>query len=332
MSLFVDKKYINLISCHFDKFKWKSDKLANCRCKFCGDSTTNKSKARGYFYVKNNKFFYKCHNCNIGYSLYTIINEVSPSLCKEYNAENFIEKNVFRKEPVHIEIPEPVDVKQQLNIIPIIELESSHKARKFIEDRKIPQSHWKNIGFAKNFAKIAEQFDENYKNRFIEEERIVILIKSNMGICAIQGRSFSNNRMKYITLKKENRSCFYNYDSVDTTKTFYVLEGPIDSMFIQNSIATLGMSGFRTLEEKIDDTNAIYVIDNQPYNKEVVDTIDYLIEKGKRVCIFPQEIKEKDINDMVLANLNPSDIIDDHIYSGLEAKLVFNNWKKYAKQ
>jgi hypothetical protein len=103
-------------------------------------------------------------------------------------------------------------------------------------------------------------------------------------------------------------------------------------MFIDNSIATLGMSGFKTLNEKIDDTNAVYVVDNQPYNKEVVDTIEYLIENGKKVCIFPENIKEKDINDMVLANLKPNDIIDEHTYSGLEARLVFNNWKKYAKR
>lgn len=332
MSIFVDKKYINLISGHFEKFKWKSDKLANCRCKFCGDSNTNKNKARGYFYVKNNNFFYKCHNCNIGYSLYSIINEVSPSLSKEYNAENFLERNNFKKDPVRVEIPAQIEIKHHLNIIPITELEESHKARKFIQDRKIPVEHWKNIGFAKNFAKIAEEFDSSYKNRFADEERIIILIRSQMGICGIQGRSFSNNRMKYITLKKENRSCFYNYDMVDTSKKFYVLEGPIDSMFIDNSIATLGMSGFKTLNEKIDDTNAVYVVDNQPYNKEVVNTIEYLIENGKKVCIFPENIKEKDINDMVLANLKPNDIIDEHTYSGLEARLVFNNWKKYAKR
>ena len=332
MSLFIDKKYINLISTHFEKFKWKSDKLANCRCKFCGDSSTNKNKARGYFYVKNNKFFYKCHNCNIGYSLYSVINEVSPSLCKDYNAENFLDKNNFKKDVIRVEIPEPVDIKHHLNIIPINDLDESHKAKKFIQDRKIPKTHWKNIGFTNNFAKIAEEFDSTYKNRFAIEERIIILIRGRMGICAIQGRSFSNNRMKYITLKKENRMCFYNYDTVDTNKKFYVLEGPIDSMFIDNSIATLGMSGFRTLDEKIDDTNAVYVVDNQPYNKEVVDTIEILIDKGKKVCIFPQDIKEKDINDMVLANLNPNDIIDEHTYSGLEAKLVFNDWKKYAKR
>lgn len=49
MSLFIDKKFINIVSPQLDKFVWKKDNLANCRCPICGDSTTNKNKARGYF-------------------------------------------------------------------------------------------------------------------------------------------------------------------------------------------------------------------------------------------------------------------------------------------
>jgi hypothetical protein len=148
-------------------------------------------------------------------------------------------------------------------------------------------------------------------------------------MCGLQGRSFSKmNKMKYITLKKENRSCFYNYDNVDTSKTFFVLEGPIDSMFLKNSIATMGMSAFKTLDEKIDDTNAVYVVDNQPYNREVVNTIENLIERNKKVCIFPVGMSEKDLNDMAMSGLDPQQIVENNIYSDLKAKLVFNNWKK----
>lgn len=329
MSLYIDRKYINLVSHNFEKFKWKSDKLANCRCKFCGDSHNNKNKARGYFFVKNNNFFYKCHNCGIGHNIYNVLNILAPTLCKEYNTENFLEKNIDKK-PVRIEIPEPVCIKNNLDIIPIEDLNKNHKARVFVEKRKIPIQHWKNIGYAINFSKIAEEFDESYKGRFMAEDRIVILIKSNMGICGIQGRSFLDHKMKYITLKKENRTCFYNYDSVNIMDKFYVFEGPIDSMFLPNSIATLGMSAFRTLDEKLDDSNAVYVVDNQPHNKEVVDTIEFLINKNKKVCIFPKNIVEKDINDMVLGGINPCDIIDNNTYDGLQARLIFNDWKKYV--
>lgn len=330
MSLYIDKKYINIVSSYFQKFKWKSDTLANCRCKFCGDSSTNKNKARGYFFIKNNRFFYKCHNCGIGYNIYNLLSNVSPSLCKEYKMECFKENTrSIKTEQVVLPTNENVDI----TITNIAELPSNHKARLFVEKRKIPQNHWVNIGYAEDFGNIAEQFDESYKDRFAKEDRLVIMIKSMMGICGIQGRSFiPNAKNKYITLKKQNRSCYYNYENVDITKKFYVVEGPFDSMFLDNSIATLGMSGFKTLAEKIDDANAVYVIDNQPYNPEVVSILEYLIDNNKTVCIFPKNIKQKDINDMVLANLNPCDIIDDHTYSGLQAKLVFNDWKKYERR
>jgi hypothetical protein len=331
MSLFIDKKYINLIANHFEKFKWKSDNLANCRCKFCGDSSRHKNKARGYFFVKSNNFFYKCHNCGVGYSIYNLLQQVAPSMCKEYSTERFIagDNRGNYVKPTQKEIYPFTMEETKVNIQYLEELPSDHKARLFVEGRKIPKAHWKNIGYAEDFSKVAEQFDESYKDKFFKEDRLIICVKSMMGMCGLQGRSFSKmNKMKYITLKKENRSCFYNYDNVDTSKTFFVLEGPIDSMFLKNSIATMGMSAFKTLDEKIDDTNAVYVVDNQPYNREVVNTIQNLIERNKKVCIFPVGMSEKDLNDMAMSGLDPQQIVENNIYSDLKAKLVFNNWKK----
>ena len=89
MSTYVDKKFINLVSVRLEKFSWKSDKLANCRCPLCGDSKKNKNKCRGYFYKKGNDFFYKCHNCGAGTSLYRFLESVSPQLMKEYSLERW---------------------------------------------------------------------------------------------------------------------------------------------------------------------------------------------------------------------------------------------------
>jgi beta-galactosidase GanA len=46
------------------------------------------------------------------------------------------------------------------------------------------------------------------------------------------------------------------------------------------------------------------------------------------VIIWPTSIEQKDINDMVLAGLNVMDVLKSNTYSGLEAKIKFNNWKK----
>ena len=89
MSTYIDKKFINMVSPQLEKFKWKKENLANCRCPICGDSTKNKNKARGFFYQKGNDFFYKCHNCGAGQNLYNFLKDVSPSLCKEYSLERY---------------------------------------------------------------------------------------------------------------------------------------------------------------------------------------------------------------------------------------------------
>ena len=89
MSSYIDKKFINMISSTLINFKWKKEDLANCRCPICGDSQKNKVKCRGYFYCKDNSYFYKCHNCGAGMNIYNFLKEVSPSLCKEYSLERF---------------------------------------------------------------------------------------------------------------------------------------------------------------------------------------------------------------------------------------------------
>jgi hypothetical protein len=99
-------------------------------------------------------------------------------------------------------------------------------------------------------------------------------------------------------------------------------------MFVPNAIATLGSSNFLNVCDNLDDTNAVYVIDNEPYKRETLQIMDKLIDMGKNICIFPEHIIQKDINDMVMSGIDPQRTIDDNTYSGLKARLVFNKWKK----
>jgi alkyl sulfatase BDS1-like metallo-beta-lactamase superfamily hydrolase len=72
----------------------------------------------------------------------------------------------------------------------------------------------------------------------------------------------------------------------------------------------------------------IYVFDNEPRNREIVNRISKTIDRGDKVIIWPTSIQQKDINDMVLAGLNVMDVLKSNTYTGLEAKIKFNNWKK----
>lgn len=334
MSVYVDKKYINLISSMLPKFKWKKDNLANCRCPICGDSSKSKGKARGYFFVKNNNYFYKCHNCGVGYSIYNFLQHVSPSLCKEYSMERFVagdNRGNYPKPTIKDIYPVAACKPKHYSFTYLSELPADHKAVKYVVGRKIPESKWKDIGYTENIRILAEEFDEKYNDRFLEEDRLVVVIRNNSGICGFQCRTFSTKvkrGLKYFTIKHDDGVCYYGLDSLDVDSRFYVLEGPINSMFIDNSIATLGSSKFLQVHEKIDDRNAVYVLDNEPYKPETLRIMEQLIDAGKSICIFPEKIIQKDVNDMVIAGHDVKKMIDDNTHVGLKARMVFNKWKK----
>jgi len=104
----------------------------------------------------------------------------------------------------------------------------------------------------------------------------------------------------------ETKPEVYGLESVDLKETFYVFEGPIDSMFIRNSIAMAGSSLDRLLEPH--KSKAVMVFDNEPSNKEIVNAIEKYIQNGYSVAIWPDHIQQKDVNDMVLAGIKPVDI------------------------
>ena len=46
------------------------------------------------------------------------------------------------------------------------------------------------------------------------------------------------------------------------------------------------------------------------------------------MIIWPNYIREKDINDMIISGHDVSSVLESNTYSGLEAKLKFNTWKR----
>ena len=72
----------------------------------------------------------------------------------------------------------------------------------------------------------------------------------------------------------------------------------------------------------------VWVYDNEPRNREIVRRIEDTINRGESVVIWPSNIHEKDINDMVLAGHDVQSVVESNVYSGLKAKLQFNTWKR----
>jgi len=323
--LYIDKKYVNLVSGSLEKFKWKKDSLATCRCFKCGDSQKNKSKTRGYFFEHKGSYVYKCHNCGFSCNLYSVLESISPSLCKEYAFEVYKEKNPIVEQESIPEKRQPVftNLGTRLDL-----LNADHKAVKYVESRRIPKEKHSNFYYTADFGKIMQSFDREGK----AEERLVIPFYDEAGkLIGVQGRAFSENAIRYITLKQEGcERLWYNLDKVNPRETVFVTEGPIDSMFIPNGIAMQGAGWLATLPKKIEKSKVVFIFDNEPRNAEIVSLIGKYVDSGRNLVIWPEEINKKDINDMVLAYgmAATMKLIINNVYSGLKAKMKYTYWKK----
>lgn len=319
----IDSKYIGLVSSRLQKFKRVKSDLYNFRCPICGDSQRNKSKARGYLYQVKTNTNYKCHNCGVSLSFNNFLKKIDPLLHDEYTMEKF--KAGFTGKNFVVESP-----KLEFNKPSFIEKLKLPKAsdnpisKEYLEKRKLnPEKFY----FADNFKTWTNQQKQTFKDVLNDEARIVIPLYTKDGkIFGFQGRTLISNSVKYITiLLDESMPKVYGLNNIDEDKTVYIVEGPFDSEFVENSIAMCG-SGVDISSLKLNDV--VYVLDNEPRNFEICNQVNKLIDKGEKVVIWPKSIKQKDINDMILTGLKVMDVIKSNTYSGLEAKVKFNDWKK----
>jgi hypothetical protein len=162
----------------------------------------------------------------------------------------------------------------------------------------------------------------------MDEPRLVIpFIDKNGILIGFTGRSFKKDGLRYLTIMlDESKPKIFGLNTVDFTRPYYIVEGPIDSLFIDNAIATGDAGGSDLALENTE--NAIYVFDNEPRNKQICDRMEKLLDKGYKLCIWPTNLVDKDINDAIMSGLDPQSIIEKNIYSGLVGKLQLSHWRK----
>ena len=320
----IDSKYIGLVSSRLQKFKRVKPNLFNFRCPICGDSQKHKNKERGYFYqVKTNKNF-KFHNCGASSSFNNFLKQIDSTLHKQYTMEKFKEgfaggRNFVVDEP-KLEFKKPV-FKKKLDLPKATEVPI---AKEYLEKRKLDPSKFY---FAYKFKEWTNTQKQTFDTIGRDESRIIIpMYDEDKILIGFQGRSLGPNSVKYITVMiNEDAPKIYGLDKVDNEKPIYIIEGPFDATLVQNGVA---MCGSDLDIRSFGWSDCIYVYDNEPRNREIVNRIDKTINGGYKVIIWPTSIVEKDINDMVLGGHNIMSVLESNTYSGLQAKVKFNNWKK----
>jgi len=336
MSVFIDRSFLLQVSPKLQRFTRKKDDLYNFRCPLCGDSHKNKTKSRGYVFRKKNDYFYMCHNCGISTTFYNFLKQVDPNLLKEYQLERYKNgetgnNNYPKPDFEEFKTEKPV-FKKSLELPNIESLPEAHFAKVYVQQRRIPETLWSELYYAEDFAAFIQDLGIEKEGLHKEDKRLVIpFYNEKKELMAVQGRSLGESKLRYITLKlHDDNKKVYGLDRIDTDELVYVVEGPIDSMFLSNAVATAD-SNLESIVTTLDKSKVVLVFDNEPRNKEIVSKINSAIDNHFNVVIWPEFIDSKDINEMILDGFSPDeiqDIISKNTFVNLRAKMEFVNWKK----
>jgi transcription elongation factor Elf1 len=333
---YIDVKFLNLLSTRLPKFKRKSENLFNFRCPHCGDSKKSSSKARGFVYIKKNSMFFKCHNCGVGQTLGNLIKFLDPTMYKEYVFERFKDGKVESEKPEFDFTPSKILKSKTAHERTLESLKrfdklvTTHPAKKFIFDRLIPKEHWDKFFFCPNFYEWTNSIVPNkFPSLSQDHPRVVIPFYDRAGnFFAFQGRAFGKEQPKYITIKfDETKQKIYGIDRIDLNKPVMITEGPIDSLFLDNALALAGADAVVNIQHE----QCTMIFDNEPRNEHIVNRMKTAVDKKFNLVIWPESLKYKDINDMIIAGMSSTKIaslIHSSTYCGLQAHQHINNWKR----
>lgn len=342
--LHIDLAWMQRLSSAHSLFKKNRDGEWCCRCNICGDSQKNKTRTRFYFLVKAQSLMVYCHNCGYSHTFYTYVKDQFPEYFDEYKKETLFghfkeseyKDTSINEESILTEINEtkrPELEPKDYQLCKISDLTQNHPARKYLTGRKL-DFKFNELLYTDNFKYVVNQINPERALKLADNEpRIVIpFLDQNGKLFGAQGRSLSHkSSLRYITIMKEGcMDKVYGMNTMDVSKDIYVVEGPFDSMFIDNACATCDAS-LTKIERSIPNGNFVYVWDNQSRNKNVVKYMDRAINEGKRLVIWPSDGSLKqDINDLIINGMSKdkiNQILLDNTYSGLTLKMKFSQWK-----
>lgn len=339
--LSLDIKYLRLISSRLRNFKQKKEGLFNFSCPICGDSKKNLTKARGYAFAKGNDYFYRCHNCGVSTNVGNLVKHVDHTIHKEYVLERYTSgrSNNANSANAVLQISAPKFGKlDKQKVFEHAEwcdkLPPGHFCLEYLERRQIPKSSYKSLLFTSKYCDFVTSIYPNHGKQIVNDARLVIpFYDENDELIAVSGRALEtgDKLLRYVTIRtnESQNKLIYGLDRIKSSEKILLVEGPIDSLFLNNCLASGDANLALTAKDISGDVTLIF--DNEPRNKEIVKMIQSAINLNHNVVIWPNTVTGKDINEMVLNGNSPGEIekiISRNTFKGIEAQLKFNMWKK----
>lgn len=333
--MWIERKFISLMGSHVRNFKKVRQDLYQLSCPICGDSARDKRKARGYIYLMDREFRFKCHNCGDGRKFSNLLYFVAPNLYKEYKFEKFKDSNPEAEEIEekdvavrHSNLYELDDVASRIS-----RLSNNHPAYLYLKNRLIPFRWFEKLYYVDDISVLKSLFPKYEDQKFLPEGRIVIPIYNRTRrLIGVTCRALGPSKLRYIMLhENDEEPLIFNLDSVDFNKRIYAFEGAFDSMFATNSVAVDG-ADFNKLFELIPKEQVVVVFDNQPRNRSLIQRIEGISNQNVKMFMWPENINQgKDVNEWIKSGGNPDElmkIIDNNVYCGMSLKLKLAQWKK----
>ena len=289
--LLVQSEVKNILNTYF-KDVYENGESFNFRCNVCGDSKKSKFLKRGHIYKTKTPWEYHCYNCGAHYSnvLFWI---------KEYFPYNFTElKANMRRNAVpeeksydNIKYEKESEENEQETTKSFKKATKYEAVVEYCEKRRIPKEIYSKWFYAED-GKFADRM-------------IIPFYDHNGKIYYYQGRAMNDWMIpKYKSRKGSNHISIYGYYLVDRTKPVVILEGPIDSLFVENAI---GVTGLKVKDPRLVEFEQKYfLLDNDPDARKVccklIDAGQYVFNWDKFLSDHKYEGKIKDVNDFILKN------------------------------
>lgn len=335
--MWIEVKYANQLSLSLERFVVKKTNpyLAYFRCPICGDSKKSKTRTRGVFYTKHNKLFFMCHNCGASTTFSKFLKQMYPSIYNDYALEKYKEGATKTTKEIEFQNFTPFfEEKSALDRIfsKLSELPVSNPGVRYCKRRMIPEEKLNSIYFTFETSKLFELCPDHEEIKNMTEPRIIFPFHDKQGkLVGVNARAIDSNPLRYLTLKIDKHAdLIYNINKINISSRVYCVEGPIDSLFLPNCVA-VGSSDLSRVSRYLSKDNTTLVFDNQPRNLQLVKTIRKLQDDNWSVVIWPDTIKEKDINEMIINGMSSNQILDTinkNTYSGLKLRVKVNAWSK----
>jgi hypothetical protein len=214
-------------------------------------------------------------------------------------------------------------------------LPDGHFCLNYVKNRKLPENNYDKLLFTSNYKKFVDTLIPNHGKHIIDDARLVIpFYDENNELIAVSGRALetSDKTLRYVTIRTNDSESklIYGMDRIILSEKVLLVEGPVDSLFLNNCLAS-GDANLEMTSKSVPAKDIVLVYDNEKRNREIVNMMQKSITNGHQIVIWPDNISGKDINEMVLSGLSCDEIetiISNNTFCRIQAQIKFNMWKK----